>query len=74
VVDVIFGEIQAANGWDWDSGHRKADGVSSYAGVVGYAMDDGEIDRDLADRPCLGNAADEDVCLEDLDIGVDHNS
>jgi hypothetical protein len=73
-VDAIFGEIQAANGWDWDSGHRKADEVSSYAGVVGYVMDGGGTDCDLADRPYLGDAVGEGVYLEDLDIDGDHNS
>lgn len=37
-------------------------------------MDGAGSDCDLADRPCLGEAVDEGVCLGDLDIYGDHSS
>ena len=41
--------------------------VLSYAGAVGYVMDGAGTDCEEADRPYLGEAVGEDVCLVDLD-------
>lgn len=75
VVDAIFYGIQAADhGQGWDSDHRMAGEVSSYAGAVGYVMGGAETDCEEADRPCPGEVVGEDVCLVGLDIDGGHSS
>ena len=76
VVDAIFDEVRAADhGQGWDSDHRMAGVVLSYAGAVGYVTGGAETDCEEVDRPCLGEAAvGEDVCLVDQGIDGDHSS